>query len=161
MNVYRDSTMSDDWIYSMKRILLSKLIGENYNIENKIIIDNDTLLPFGSISLDNETIVTLLSIIEDIMEFRNKFQDKKIFNNNDLEELKIELNKWLLYSDEKPNFYFNAIINSIGDLVNEDTIKVYQNVLFEIASNPDFLTRIKVKANSILKDYINPGELDG
>ncbi|MCI5726481.1 MAG: hypothetical protein MR274_02915 [Clostridium sp.] len=55
----------------------------------------------------------------------------------------------------------NAIINSIGDLVNEDTIKVYQNVLFEIASNPDFLTRIKVKANSILKDYINPGELDG
>lgn len=55
----------------------------------------------------------------------------------------------------------NAIINSIGNLVNEDTIKIYQNVLFEIASNSDFLTKIKVKANSILKDYINPGELDG
>jgi len=54
----------------------------------------------------------------------------------------------------------NAIINTLGDLVNEDTIKLYQNTLFLIAKNPDFNIKIKTKANSILKDYIPPSELE-
>lgn len=55
----------------------------------------------------------------------------------------------------------DAVINSIGELVNEDTIKIYQNTLFTIAQNPDFSTKTKAKANSILKDYVKLGELDG
>lgn len=127
MNVYRDSCKCDEWLYAIKRVLVSKLIGDNYNIENKVTIGKDSFLPYGNISLDNNIIVTLVSMIDDIIEFRNKFQNKKLFSTNDLEDLKIELNKWLLYSENEPNFYYNAALSSIDNL-----IKLKMDIPYEI-----------------------------
>lgn len=119
MNVYRDNIMSDEWLYGLKRVLLSKLVGNAYNIENKVSISNEDYLPFGSISLDENTITLFASIIDDIREFRNKFGNKKMYNSEDLEALKIELNKWLFYSETEPNFYYNAALKALNNLIEK------------------------------------------
>ena len=133
MNVYRDNIKSDEWLYGIKRLLVSKLVGDSFNIENKVYIGDEPYLPYGSIQADDEAIVTLASIIEDITEFRNKFKDKKIYNKQDLEDLKQELNKWLFYSETEPNFYYNAALKAIDNFIENE-----MEVPFEIV----FLTMI-------------------
>ena len=133
MNVYRNHKKSNEWQYAIKRLLAAKLIGDSYNMDNTVFIDNgdkcEEYLPYGSISLPDEAIIVLASAIEDIIFFIETFKNNKTFNPSDLKRLKIELDKWLYYSDTEPNFYYNAAVNSLSNYI-EKNVEVPREIVF-------------------------------
>lgn len=120
MNVYRDNSVCNEWDYGIKRMLAAKLLGDSFNIENQVNVGDEVLLPYGNIMLDDETILVIVSAVEDIEMFRNRFKNKKVYNKDDLLDLKLELNKWLFYSESDPNFYYNAALEAIDNMIDND-----------------------------------------
>lgn len=119
MNVYRDNLNSDEWLYGIKRLLIAKLIGDSSNIENKVIIGDEEYLPYGSIQMDDESIGILVSMINDINSFRNRFKGIDKYKTNDLVDLRKELDKWLFYSETEPNFYYHAAIKILDNMIEK------------------------------------------
>lgn len=119
MYVYRDNAIENQWRKGLKRLLLAKLIGSAYNIENKVEIDKDIYLPYGNIELDDECILILSKMLEDIDSFRERFKDKAFFDKDDLGDLKHELDKFFACLDTETNYYYNSVIRTIDNMIEK------------------------------------------
>lgn len=125
MNVYRNNKKCDEWLYGIKRLLLSKLIGSSYN-DNYINLDGEIYLPYGSISMDDNTISIICDIVNDILEFRAN-KDYSIDN------IKLMLDKWLSYSinsDFEENYYYNKALNVL-DFIKENNLILPKEIIFK------------------------------
>lgn len=120
MNIYRDNPKEDQWDYAIKRILLTKLIGGAYGIENKVEFNEKKYLPYGSIDLDDESIIALVKLLEDIDSFRKSFEEVSIYYKKDLINLKSELDKLFAFSSQGNNYYYSSILKVIDDMIAKD-----------------------------------------
>lgn len=108
----------DDWSYSINRMLLTKLIGYDSSYENKVTLnDNKDYLPYYSIDLEEQYICIHIQIINDLKSFISRLKDKKTIDNETIDILKEELDKWYsLKQDEddiENNFFYGKILEKL------------------------------------------------
>ena len=129
MNVYRNHKKCDEWLYGIKRLLLSKLIGNSYN-DNYINLNGDIYLPYGNIAMDDNTISVICDIVNDILEFRKN-------NDFSVDNIKILLDKWLSYSKNQEfeeNYYYNSSLR-ILDFIKENNLELPKEIIFKALIN--------------------------
>lgn len=128
INVYRDnaSVGINDFSYAVKRFLLEKLLGPELIDENIVTISDNDYLPYGNISMDDETIEKLVSIIDDISSFRQKYS-----NHMSLDVLKDELDKWILISDMESSIYYKKAID-ILDFIKDNNLNLTTEIIFNV-----------------------------
>lgn len=125
MNVYRNNQKCDEWLYGIKRLLVSKIVGKEF-VNNVIELDDGKYLPYGNISLDDNTISKVVDIITDIIEF------KKLENIN---LIKHELDKWLSYSNEyEDNFYYRQAL-SILTIIQDKNLNIPLDIVLKAMIN--------------------------
>ena len=117
MNAYRNSESRTDWEYVKKRVLLSKISNVN-DVDNNIIeLTNQAYIPFTNIEFDDQSIIKFVSIIDDLQSWLNCINSMKNINNNNLDIILNELNKWFSIKDIngfETNGYYKSIINLIN-----------------------------------------------
>ena len=98
LKIFRGSIgLYDDWEYIRKRILLSKFSNVNFE-DNKVLVQGKDFIPYSSIGLDDDSIVSLVSIIDNIKSWTEMINAENITNTNCLERLELEMKKW--FADE-------------------------------------------------------------
>ena len=116
MNVYRNGKETDDWEYAKRRLVLSK-VASLYDVDNNIVeLSDGNFMPYSTISLDNESIVKFISLVDDLQNWVKLINKNTIVDTSVLESLKLELGKWF----------------SIVDYTNRETNGVYQRLCDEI-----------------------------
>ena len=135
INAYRNSDLRDDWDYAKKRILLSKVSGVN-DIDNNIVeIQNKEYLPFSTIEFDDESIVKFVSIIDDLKEWLNITNKINYINNDNLQLIINQLEKWFSckdINDFETNQYYKNIKKNLAfwDSLSIPENKIPRNTLF-------------------------------
>lgn len=123
MNVFRNNQNCDEWLYGIKRLLVSKLIGKEFN-NNVIKLDDGKYLPYGNITLDDDTVSKVADIVTDIIEFKN-------LKSLDVNLIKQELDKWLSYSNEyEDNFYYKQAL-SVLNIIQDNNLNMPIDIVFK------------------------------
>ncbi len=101
LNVYRgDASDNDDWDYIRKRVLLSKISDVSFD-DNLVVMNGEDTIPYSSIGLDNESIIKLVSLIDDFRSWFDLFSKVSFTDKTSLEKLKAELKKWFCHPELK------------------------------------------------------------
>ena len=117
MNVYRNKNSFDDWNYAKHRVLLSKVSSINDIDENIVELNDGSYLPYANISLDDETIIKFVSLIDDINSWCELLKMVEYVTNDNLLAIKDELRKWFSIKDKngfETNNYFKRILSTIN-----------------------------------------------
>jgi len=124
-NTFRNGKEYNDWNYLKKRLLLSKLVSNDSDIDNKTKIGSgdDYYLPYQSIDLDFDSVNKLIDIIDALLGWSNSFTD--VLNNITLSRSdilgKVELLD-ALYSKkgedgEESNYLYRTVLEEIEKVV--------------------------------------------
>lgn len=136
MNIYRTTLGDDAFLYSKRRLLLSKLVPNEY--EYGLKIDDENYISFESLEVDDSVIVKYLNIIDNIYEFYDSnFNDSDIYY---FDELIYSLNKWFIKDDETDiNPFYKKVLKRLirfTQLVNKKIpLKVTYNIILEAAKS--------------------------
>ncbi len=122
LNIFRDHPFNNDWDYLKKRLLLSKISSINFTDKIVSLSDKD-YLPYSNISFSDGSIINLISIINDLNAFTKLINSKKYIDNELIDNLKIELDKWLFIDDEtsSSNKEYRNIICSLNTFKKLDS----------------------------------------
>lgn len=83
LNVYNDY----DFIYLKNRIILSKVSDMHSEEYSKVLVDKKIYLPYESISLDNDSILTFVNLIDVILNFIKTFKNINVVNKDNIYEI--------------------------------------------------------------------------
>ena len=125
-NTYRNGKEENDWNYLKKRLLLSKLVSGNSDIDNRTQIGKDYYIPYQSIDLDFDSVNKLIDIADALYNWSVSFGDElnKIqLTKADIEE-KIKLLD-VLYSKkgedgEESNYLYRTVLDENEKIANMD-----------------------------------------
>ena len=131
LNVYRgDASDNDDWDYIRKRILLSKISDVSFD-DNLVVMNGEDTIPYSSIGLDNDSIIKLVSLIDDFSSWFDLFSKVSFTDKDSLVKLKAELKKWFCHSELK---YIDKRYKKVDDLitywVDKDIVAPLNTLLF-------------------------------
>ena len=99
LNVYRGKlNKDDDWDYFRKRVLLSKMSDVNFE-DNVVSIEGNDYIPYSVIGLDNDSIVLLISILDNIKSWFETMESISFTDKDTLEKIREELQKWFCSED--------------------------------------------------------------
>ena len=97
LNVYRGNVSdNDDWDYIRKRMLLSKISDVSFE-DNIVLVKDEETIPYSSIGLDNESIISFVSLIDDIKSWIEFFKNVQYTDKDTLSSLLEELKKWFCH----------------------------------------------------------------
>ena len=115
LNIYRNHDYLDDWIYLKKRLVLSKVSSVNFMSDNLVSLKDGDYLPYTNIGFDDDSIVRLIKIIDDIYSLIALLKQNDIANSNQMDAIKVELDKWFSYSDGEveTNPLYKKLLSSI------------------------------------------------
>lgn len=134
LNIHREHPYCDDWEYLKTRLLLSKFSSVNFAGNNIVHLSDGPYLPFDSISLDDESLLKLVNIINDIKSFTNFLNGKNSIEINDafIKDFTELLNQWFLTDDiESPTFRaYRKILSSFDSLKKIKAKNISLEVLF-------------------------------
>ena len=91
MNVYRNNEREDDWLYGLKRLLLSTMLGSDSSLDNKVELSFEektkTYVPFDNMELTNGIITKFADAIKDLESLFLNLKKNK-YDKSDLVILK-------------------------------------------------------------------------
>ncbi|MGN1399791.1 MAG: hypothetical protein ACI4WG_07335 [Erysipelotrichaceae bacterium] len=137
LNIFRSKTEGDDFDYLKKRILLSKITDIN-DSDNIVELSTQKYLPYSAIDFDDDSIVKLVSVIDDLQKWLQLTATAEL-TLNQITELKQQLDKWILNEQDNQAKYVERIINKIKILQLSDntlSLAVLLNCLIDGATNP-------------------------
>jgi len=127
LNIHRDHPYLDDRVYLKKRLLLSKLSSVNFSDDNLVSLKESDYLPYTNINFDDDLILKLIKIIDDLNDFISLLKNEKYINNDLVDKIKEQFDRWFLTNDEiDNNKQYNKILYSI------DSIKELKNDLIPL-----------------------------
>ena len=96
LNIYRGNlSLDDDWDYIRKRVLLSKISNVNFD-DNIVSLEGEDYIPYSMIGLDDNSIVSFVSILDDLNSWIKTINNVTFTSKDELEIIKKELDKWFL-----------------------------------------------------------------
>ncbi len=113
-NVYRN----DDWNYAKKRIVLSKLVDSNQIDDNIIQVKNQKYLTYSNISLDDESKVKFIKLVDDLYDWTKLFSNNPLITDEIIDSLMLNLSKWFSILDQnncETNIIFKKIISGLNN----------------------------------------------
>lgn len=154
MNLFRSIDL--DFIKGKKRLLATKLVGDEMTLDNVITIDGKSLIPYGNMNLSDDVIWKFSSLVDDL-DCLLKLKD----DNNYLNNLANELDKWFSikdYNDMETNKLYSKILSVIEGLekINNISIDIVFNYLIE-ASRITKSTKGEVLTSGVTFLDINDG----
>ena len=138
LKIYRQHNGVDDWDYLKKRLLLSKVSSINFQKDNLVSLNDGDYLPYSNIGFDDESILKIVSIINDLDSFCNYLKTNASFNDF-VDGLIVELDKWFKVDEIKDKVFreYRKVIMSLDNLkkhiANNSNIDV--DTLFYILFN--------------------------
>lgn len=101
LNIYRGKMATDDdWDYIRKRLLLSKISNVNFD-DNIVIVENEDYIPYSVIGLDDGSIVSFVSVLDDIKSWIEMMNKLTLTSEDALNTMKAELAKWFRSKNDK------------------------------------------------------------
>lgn len=148
LEIYRNTDFFDDWEYSKKRIILSKI--SSLNEENHIIsLNNKDYIPYSNIFSDDEFIIKYVSLINDLkkwLEFKN---NKNSLDESTINDIENELSKWFSYKDDNgmdDSFYFKKLKDEIFLIKKLDILNNhldFKTLMYLLIDNSKSINMIK------------------
>lgn len=123
LNIYRNTTPDDEWIYGIRRILLAKLI----SLDDTFKLNNNEYLAYSDLSLTNEIASKLIAAISDLEQMLND-----LVNNPNMDSLVKYLDLWLSNKKDgfEQNYFYNEALKELN-IAKENNYDITLNVLLE------------------------------
>lgn len=124
LNVYRNDSKDDEWLYGIRRILLAKLVGQ----EDIVNLKNKEYMPYSGINLTDDLINKLVAAISDLESMLYELNKNQI----DINDIKKHLDKWLSYSklDEFEQNYFYESALDILNIISLNNFNLPLDIIF-------------------------------
>ena len=156
MNAYRNNNEKDDWKYVKKRLLSSKIVNINDIDQNILCLKEGSYLPFANISLDDNSIVRFVKLIDDLDYLCKVKNDIKYVDSSNVYIIREVLDKWFSIKDKNDFETNKCYLKAIGiiNLFNQLNFKE-ESIPLEVL----FLMMIKVtsEVNSGCKEIFTRG----
>ncbi|MCR5506043.1 MAG: exodeoxyribonuclease V subunit gamma [Bacilli bacterium] len=147
LNIHRNHEYLDEWDYLKKRLLLSKVSSINFD-DNLISLSDGDYLPYSNTQFNDESIVKLVDIINDIASFTNLLKDKEYIDNEFIDLLKEQLDRWCLSSINNNNQY-QKVINNMEIFKYLPNDKIPLDVFFYCLIDDSYTSNVQ-KGNAFL-----------
>ncbi len=113
MVVYNNLEGKDDWNYAKKRLLLSKISNINDINENIIELGDKEYIPHSNISLDDDSIIKFVKVIDELNEWIDITKDKKFISSELLNSIKNNFDNYFSIKDKneiETNHFYTKIL---------------------------------------------------
>lgn len=145
LNIYRGNlSLDDDWDYIRKRVLLSKISNVNFD-DNIVSLEGEDYIPYSMIGLDDNSIVSFVSILDDLNSWIKTINSVTFTFKDELETIKKELDKWFLNKNASDINQKYKKASSLFDYWINKNIIAPRDTFFQMFLNESLIKSISYK----------------
>ena len=133
-NSYRDHVDANDWLDLKRRMLLSKIVGEEAIVSNIIKISDQKYLPYQNMDLTNDIIVKLITLI-DLVDELQKISISDFYTAEVLDHLQAIIKQFLFKVEDFQYAKIAKELNAYRQLITKYECSISLKVVIESLLN--------------------------
>lgn len=123
-----DEFRVDDWVYAKNRLLLSKITDSSGDDDlDKLNIDGRDYLPYTRIGMDNNAIVKFISLVDDVVNLINIYNNIKIIDKGNIIQFKEAIDRFFSIKEDD-EIEVNSYYKKASQMLDMIIFNNYENI---------------------------------